>query len=221
MRQQRKNGGHGQQAPTQKGSKRSGSPTFANSPVTQVSSPIPSSSLRLQKRRRFGDRQVRTEMSMVHSTSSKQHGLASQAECSNVVSAGISKPLTPGFTTPPMRQIEVQETEAITAWMREAFAAVQQQACRLLAKEWIKVIQPKKQSTNPYNGKRAGMENPSPELTKPLYWPPSVEHKEPDHLKSPGKLLLVRYMVGCLYPDRTNNSSHTSNDAHAPEGNQS
>jgi hypothetical protein len=57
------------------------------------------------------------------------------------------------------------------------FTAMQQIACRLLLKVWIKVIQPKKQVKCPYNGG---------EEAKPAWWPQSVRHKEPDHLSKAG-----------------------------------
>lgn len=72
--------------------------------------------------------------------------------------------------------------------MLDALCALQQLGCRTMAKEWIKAIHPKKQSTNPYNGK-----NPStgrigdPDDIKPTYWPEDVIHKEPDHINKDGK----------------------------------
>lgn len=72
-------------------------------------------------------------------------------------------------------------------WFSDAFRAVQQVSCRVIAKEWIKTIHPKKQSTHPYNGKnpRTG-DRGDPELTKPPYWPKDVIHKEPDHINKEG-----------------------------------
>lgn len=50
--------------------------------------------------------------------------------------------------------------------------------CRVLAKAFIKFIEPHKQTRHPYNG---GGDRDS-EKTKPGWWPPDVIHKEPDHL---------------------------------------
>lgn len=75
-------------------------------------------------------------------------------------------------------------------WFGDAFRAVQQLSCRAIAKEWIKAIHPKKQSSHPYNG-----QNPisgqweGPEATKPPYWPMDVIHKEPDHMHKEGECL--------------------------------
>jgi len=72
-------------------------------------------------------------------------------------------------------------------WFNDAFRAVQQVSCRVIAKEWIKTIHPKKQSTHPYNGKnpRTGERGDS-NSTKPPYWPRDVIHKEPDHINKEG-----------------------------------
>lgn len=73
-------------------------------------------------------------------------------------------------------------------WFSDAFRAVQQVSCRVIAKEWIKTIHPKKQSTHPYNGKnpRTGLKGDS-DSTKPPYWPRDVIHKEPDHIVKDGE----------------------------------
>jgi len=72
-------------------------------------------------------------------------------------------------------------------WFNDAFRAVQQVSCRVIAKEWIKIIHPKKQSTHPYNGKNPKTrEIGDPNLTKPPYWPKDVIHKEPDHINKEG-----------------------------------
>ena len=72
-------------------------------------------------------------------------------------------------------------------WFSDAFRAVQQVSCRVIAKEWIKTIHPKKQSTHPYNGKNPRTrEMGDPNLTKPSYWPNDVIHKEPDHINKEG-----------------------------------
>ena len=78
-------------------------------------------------------------------------------------------------------------TEDWEKWFNDAFRAVQQVSCRIIAKEWIKTIHPKKQSTHPYNGKnpRTG-ERGDPSSTKPPYWPRDVIHKEPDHINKEG-----------------------------------
>jgi hypothetical protein len=74
-------------------------------------------------------------------------------------------------------------------WYRDAFHAVQQVSCRLVAKLWIKRIHLKKQSTHPYNGGYPRDVPRDPERTKPYYWPRDVRHKEPDHITRDGEYL--------------------------------
>lgn len=80
-----------------------------------------------------------------------------------------------------------------------AFKMLGQLACKDIAKAWIKMGHPKKQSTNPYNGgntkeeslRRFGFEGA---LKTPSYWAPWVgwqdgkgsRHREPDHIKKLG-----------------------------------
>ncbi|KAJ9603753.1 hypothetical protein H2200_011939 [Cladophialophora chaetospira] len=66
-------------------------------------------------------------------------------------------------------QIRVDDIERLAKWYKEAFIRLQQVACRLVAKAWIKKIHPKKQSTHPYN---------------------DVQHKEPDHISRRTQLLV-------------------------------
>lgn len=46
----------------------------------------------------------------------------------------------------PSSQIRVDDRERLEQWFREAFVAMQQVACRTVAKVWIKKIHPKKAS---------------------------------------------------------------------------
>jgi hypothetical protein len=82
-----------------------------------------------------------------------------------------------------MIQFEIGDTAQAERWIIEAFEAVQQVTCRLIAKLWIKKIEPKKQSAHPYNGGLPKTDPKDPERTKPPYWPPDIPHKEPDHIQ--------------------------------------
>lgn len=68
-------------------------------------------------------------------------------------------------------------TSALDEWFCNKFHLLQQNTCKLVAKCWIKVIEPKKQNKYPYQ--RA-------EESRPEWWPVGVRHKEPDHLIKPG-----------------------------------
>lgn len=93
----------------------------------------------------------------------------------------------------------LQDDEMWKMWMIDAWRAVQQVCCRIVGKEWIKLIHPKKQSTHPYNGKnpRTGEQGDS-EDTKPPYWPSNVRHREPDHINKDGKSNILYFLV-CVF----------------------
>ena len=65
------------------------------------------------------------------------------------------------------------------------FKNCQQTACKLMAKAWVKAVEPKKQSTHPYTGS----DEKAPDWW-PKPWGPTkedkVRHKEPDHLYKRG-----------------------------------
>lgn len=50
----------------------------------------------------------------------------------------------PSVNEAPAAQIEVRDRDKLEKWFREAFLTMQQVACRLVAKVWIKKIHPKK-----------------------------------------------------------------------------
>ena len=91
------------------------------------------------------------------------------------------------FAYSPMDTIELEigDTEKVIAYYEAALRRFQQLNCRNIAKSFIKAIEPRKQVKHPYNGGRSG----DPEATKPAWWPASVMHKEPDHLKMECKYL--------------------------------
>ncbi len=113
-------------------------------------------------------------------------------------------------------EIESEQFDTVTAGDVAALAdyysrgvcQVGQLIMRKVLKCWVKVKQPKKQSTYPYNGRKSredqalekkkyGKVDPNPgQLTAPPWWPNQdgwptngCRHKEPDHLKKPGKPL--------------------------------
>ncbi|KAJ8102139.1 hypothetical protein POJ06DRAFT_77837 [Lipomyces tetrasporus] len=82
----------------------------------------------------------------------------------------------------------VCDREAVTAFFEAKFRQLQQLACKVVAKAWIKVIEPKKQSNHPYN---------KGDEFKPDWWPSEARHKEPDHLMKPERLVLLISMLRC------------------------
>lgn len=90
--------------------------------------------------------------------------------------------------------IRVDDEVRLKKYYEKAFEAFQQLNCRVIAKAFIKLVEPRKQVNYPYNGRRAssspgGEKRADPELTKPPWWPVGVTHKEPDHLLKAGKCL--------------------------------
>lgn len=93
---------------------------------------------------------------------------------------------------PPIRRtaLRVGDHNLLRRYYEKAFDNFQQLNCRMIAKAWIKLVEPRKQVNHPYNGRKnvgGASQRVDPELTKPRWWPVGVTHKEPDHLPKPGK----------------------------------
>ena len=67
------------------------------------------------------------------------------------VSTARSRPSAGGMRIleAPVSQIQVNDSEKLAEWYKEAFLTLQQVACRLVAKVWIKKIHPKKVGCHP------------------------------------------------------------------------
>jgi len=107
-----------------------------------------------------------------------------------------------GYSSVAVRVDDVTQLEGI---VDTRLRQMQQTGCKLVAKAWIKVHEPQKQTKYPYNGgvlkeeatRWYGDKNLG-ELTKPPWWPSTegwpnnggCRHREPDHLKKPGMLSL-------------------------------
>lgn len=100
--------------------------------------------------------------------------------------------------------LQIGDTNKVTEFYTMAFKRLQQINCRLLAKNFIKLIEPRKQVKHPYNGGRrpggAPGERGDPEDTKPDWWPRDVIHKEPDHIKKEYRVKLLVHLVQNLLP---------------------
>lgn len=81
-----------------------------------------------------------------------------------------------------MMDINPNETVDVNNYLFNCFEEFQQIPCKLLSKAWIKIIEPKKQSTFPYKKGNA---------SKPYWWPSDARHKEPDHLKKEERISLL------------------------------
>ncbi|KAL6712780.1 hypothetical protein ACLMJK_009621 [Lecanora helva] len=89
----------------------------------------------------------------------------------------------------------------------QAFKLIGQLGCKDIVKAWIKFCHPKKQSTHPYNGgkEKGTSKDDQGAQTAPEYWPlqdgwrsgNGCRHREPDHIKRPERLILLKHLLRC------------------------
>lgn len=92
--------------------------------------------------------------------------------------------------------VEIGDRQAIDTFYHKAWKAFQQINCRIVAKQYVKVIEPRKQVKHPYNGGKPTSETKGDaSLTKPEWWPADIRHKEPDHLKTPGMPMKFPFII--------------------------
>lgn len=86
--------------------------------------------------------------------------------------------------------IPINNKGLLRQYYEKVFQNLQQTNCRVIAKLYVKLVEPYKQAQYPYNGRKyvtGRMQQFSPEETKPPWWPPGVTHREPDHLPKSGR----------------------------------
>ena len=96
------------------------------------------------------------------------------------------------------RGIKINDSADLEGFYEQRFKNCQQTACKLIAKAWVKAVEPKKQSTHPYTGSDA---------RAPDWWPKpwgetkeeKVRHKEPDHLYKRGKKPTLYGSLRCSF----------------------
>jgi hypothetical protein len=103
----------------------------------------------------------------------------------------------PPVITRSKRGIKVGDSDELWEFYGMRFKNIQQNACKLIAKIWVKAVAPKKQSSNPYT---KGDEKAPDWWPKP--WGPGkdekVRHTEPDHLLKKGRQHRLYSGVGRL-----------------------
>lgn len=93
----------------------------------------------------------------------------------------------------------IRDKSFLRQYYKKAFQNPQQTNCRVLAKAYVKLVEPRKPVHYPYNGRKiiAGRNQQSEaDATKPPWWPSGVIHREPDHLLKAGKGALL--FIGSL-----------------------
>ena len=86
-------------------------------------------------------------------------------------------------------RVFVRDKIFLRKYYEAAFKKLQQINCRILAKAYVKLVEPRKQVNYPYNGRRlvnGRTQQLDPSETKPPWWPSGVSHREPDHLPKAG-----------------------------------
>ncbi|KAJ5301618.1 hypothetical protein N7508_006481 [Penicillium antarcticum] len=81
-----------------------------------------------------------------------------------------------------------------------ALKRFQQSNCSIVAKAFIKFIEPHKQAKHPYSGGKpppgsAPGTYRDPEKSKPKWWPYTVMHREPDHLIKEERIKLLLHII--------------------------
>ncbi|OQD78068.1 hypothetical protein PENANT_c092G10202 [Penicillium antarcticum] len=94
--------------------------------------------------------------------------------------------------------IPLRDSKFLRQYYEKVFKNLQQTNCRVIAKVYVKIVEPRKQVQYPYNGRRTvgGITyQMSPEETKPPWWPPGVSHREPDHLSKAERIALLVHIL--------------------------
>ncbi|CAK7227762.1 hypothetical protein SEUCBS140593_006685 [Sporothrix eucalyptigena] len=97
-------------------------------------------------------------------------------------------------TRPTKIPVQISDEQVIWNIYDQRFRGLQQTACKLIAKAWVKLVEPKKQSTHPYTGS---------DEKAPDWWPKpwgttrdeKVRHKEPDHLYKKERVHLLKHIL--------------------------
>ncbi|KFY43471.1 hypothetical protein V495_03917 [Pseudogymnoascus sp. VKM F-4514 (FW-929)] len=96
--------------------------------------------------------------------------------------------------TLPTRTIAIGDDSARDEVYRQCLKDMQQNGCKVIGKAWVKLLEPKKQSTYPYT-KGASKQPPWwPAVTGPN----KIRHKEPDHLHKRERIILLMHILGII-----------------------
>ncbi|KAG4416876.1 hypothetical protein IFR04_009954 [Cadophora malorum] len=90
--------------------------------------------------------------------------------------------------------MEIGNEAQVTEYYRVRFSNMQQSACKVMGKAFVKLVEPKKQTHHPYT---KGDEKAPP------WWPNTkgencVRHKEPDHLLKPERIRLLVHILNMI-----------------------
>ncbi|KAJ5971609.1 uncharacterized protein N7479_001527 [Penicillium vulpinum] len=94
--------------------------------------------------------------------------------------------------------ISIKDRGLLRLYYEKIFQNLQQTNCRIIAKAYVKLVEPRKQVNYPYNGRKiveGRTQQLDPEATKPPWWPRGVSHREPDHLPKVERIRLLVYIL--------------------------
>ncbi|KAJ5267466.1 hypothetical protein N7478_010274 [Penicillium angulare] len=95
-------------------------------------------------------------------------------------------------------QLPVNQKDLLRRYYEKVFQNLQQENCRVIAKTYIRLAEPRKQTQYPYNGRKSvegKTQQFNPEETKPPWWPLGVTHREPDHLPKSERIALLIHIL--------------------------
>ncbi|CCD27014.1 uncharacterized protein NDAI_0J01220 [Naumovozyma dairenensis CBS 421] len=90
--------------------------------------------------------------------------------------------------------LPLNNREIIQKYLINCFKTLRQVPCKMIAKLWIKIIEPGKKTKFPYI---------KGDSMKPNWWPQNVEHREPDHLQKTDRMYLMCTIVTDVLPQIT------------------
>ncbi|KAI9677506.1 MAG: hypothetical protein M1817_006460 [Caeruleum heppii] len=100
-----------------------------------------------------------------------------------------------GVVDPPVKHaVKLSDADRLDEFYLARLGQMQQINCKLVAKQWIKTIEPKKQSQHPYKLEDAA---------RPAWWPKNLQHKEPDHIKKETRMQLMLAIIRLAKDGRT------------------
>ncbi|OBT63278.1 hypothetical protein VE03_07925 [Pseudogymnoascus sp. 23342-1-I1] len=109
--------------------------------------------------------------------------------------------------TLPTRTIAIGDDAAREDVYRQCLKDIQQNGCKFIGKAWVKLLEPKKQSTYPYT---KGAQK------RPPWWPAmtgpnKIRHKEPDHLHKRERIILLMHIIDLVVSQDPASPAHQRN----------
>ncbi|SCV00218.1 LAME_0G08328g1_1 [Lachancea meyersii CBS 8951] len=137
------------------------------------------------------DTRVETTLTKVLETQQHQQHPQHQQHQQHQQPAGPPKKDVTAHHDLRLCDLDLNNPYAVENYLKNVFSMLRQLHCKAIAKAWIKVVEPRKKARHPYI---------KGELFRPYWWPTSVEHREPDHLRKPQRIMLMIAILTQLVP---------------------